>query len=555
MKTNIKSNLKNIWPIIALPVFMLFIIGPLEIYTGNMDEFIFSVFQFLPIFIIAAVVIILAALILLSIFPDKILKFIISIVFSISLSMYIQNMFMNRYIFQEDGSSVDLSGVKSYTTATNLIWVGIIVIAIVLTLLVKNISTIEKYISLFLLCVLFITSVSMIITASSKTFSNDHYILDGSNQYTVAPENNIIIVILDRYSNSTFDEALANHPEIADIYSDFTYYNNAECCYSYTFPSLIHLSTGIDPDVSLSRSEYCEKAWHSDRSTEFYNMLHTAGYQCNMYSSEEAYIVLGDLNRLVGSFDNMKEEIPRKDTKLLISLLTKMSIYKYTPYLMKPYFELKSSSAFKDVLVYDKSDGTIEYNMYEFYPELRDKGLSVDNSIQNKFAIMHLSGVHDHTIDADGNYIEESASNMDNTVQGVALSTKLYLDELKRLGVYDNSTIIFMSDHGKIEGDTFGPQPLFLIKKLGESHGKMLINTAPISYDDLQATVLTTAGIEYNHEIYGEDIFYWNEDDKRERQSRFLSDGFKVYTYTGDRNELMKKITEENFDKENSSEW
>lgn len=69
-----------------------------------------------------------------------------------------------------------------------------------------------------------------------------------------------------------------------------------------------------------------------------------------------------------------------------------------------------------------------------------------------------------------------------------------YLQQLKELGIYDNATILILSDHGTHENgrDTFQevkPLPLVLVKQPNE-HGSLKISENPISYFQLQATIL-----------------------------------------------------------------
>lgn len=64
-----------------------------------------------------------------------------------------------------------------------------------------------------------------------------------------------------------------------------------------------------------------------------------------------------------------------------------------------------------------------------------------------------------------------------------------YLQKLKDAGVYDNSTIIVMADHGygyyRTTPFLGRANPLFAVKGKGEHH-EMEINEAPVSFEDLQ---------------------------------------------------------------------
>ena len=65
-----------------------------------------------------------------------------------------------------------------------------------------------------------------------------------------------------------------------------------------------------------------------------------------------------------------------------------------------------------------------------------------------------------------------------------------YLDKLKEAGVYDNTAIILLADHGygyEREIPIVGRgNPVLAVKGRGEQHPAMARSEAPISYEDLQ---------------------------------------------------------------------
>ena len=61
-----------------------------------------------------------------------------------------------------------------------------------------------------------------------------------------------------------------------------------------------------------------------------------------------------------------------------------------------------------------------------------------------------------------------------------------YLNQLKELGKYDDTTIIITADHSD---DLSHPQPIYFIKRNNEHHDTMQVSNAPISHSDFQGTV------------------------------------------------------------------
>lgn len=99
--------------------------------------------------------------------------------------------------------------------------------------------------------------------------------------------------------------------------------------------------------------------------------------------------------------------------------------------------------------------------------------------------------------------------------------TRTYLDKLKEAGVYNNSTIIVMADHGYAEeyGTTDGVEacerrqnPIFFAKAKNEKH-EMRVSHAPVSYADLQEAFIRLMTAES-----GENIFEYQEGTERKRR-------------------------------------
>ena len=91
--------------------------------------------------------------------------------------------------------------------------------------------------------------------------------------------------------------------------------------------------------------------------------------------------------------------------------------------------------------------------------------------------------------DKDVNIIGSDKGTYDQNVQASMTILKQYLDDLKEAGVYDNTAIVVMADHGywtywddKLLGRS---NPLLAVKGVGEQH-EMSVSEAPISYEDLQ---------------------------------------------------------------------
>ena len=525
---------------LLFPVTMLFLLGPAEVYYSNYNEFAFSFWDFAPIFIIISFATLVLGSLLLAIIPKKISNFVHGLIFSCSLAMYLQNLLLNKNIFNSDGSPVDWNQFKLYSFINIIFW--IIFILAVMFFNIKNkkinkyISKISLFIGMYLILSYLIIMISCVL--HPKTYIDIHYTYSGKTQMEYGKEN-IIVMVLDHYSNTEFEHLLysVDKDSVEDLLHDFTYYDNANNNYNYTFPSIPSMLTGEKINPNLTWEEWTDMVWNTERCNDFYNRLHEAGYSCCIYSEDNGYLVYGNIKNLDGKYDNIINDDPYINYGLMCRLLEKNCLYKYAPYYAKPRLEV-AWYAYKDTFVFRNEDGINAYTNDKFYNRLKKEGLSVDSNIEKKYSFIHLYGMHrPYNTGADGEYLENTTS--DVTAKGLHTIMSEYIAQLKQIGVYDNSTIIIMSDHGSAYDDS-NPQPIFFIKKPYESHDAMQVNSAPISYEDYQATILFLAGLDYSE--YGKTIFDWNENDSRIRELWYPNNGYDVYTYDGNRDDIIKKL-------------
>jgi len=524
------------------------ILGPSEIFFGNQSNFEFEYIDFIIHFVILSLIIGVAISSLISLFPEKINMTLNRIILALGICSYIQDMFMNIKLSEVDGSPMNWDSLGNFPFINLFIWIAIFAAVIVLTFIFKkHIKKILVYTS-GVLCVMQLVAVVSLIVTPSENHKSSGLQISGDEQFEVS-EDNIIMFILDTFGNTQFENTLKEYPECVNIFRDFTFYNNADCHYYCTFPSLTHMLTGNSFDFNTEDSvKWMNDSWSSEKAINFYNALKSKDYICNIYTSDIEY-VYGSLNNLNSKFDNIKEGNDKEiNHKTLILRLGKMSVYKYVPYVLKPYFEVINNQ-FNGIVSYKNFNMPITDNG-EFYKTLKEKRLNISNS-KKSFIIQHLLGTHTpYNIDENCNIVEES--NINQVVKGLTVILNEYFEQLKELNVYDNSTIIVIADHGSWVGKD--PQPIFFIKNKNERRDNMITNNAPISLDDMQATILSLLGNDYSD--YGKSIFDWQENTERERTvymrgnednyPKVKGSSYNVYykySYLKDKQELNDKIS------------
>ena len=524
------------------------ILGPLEIYFGNIKEFSFSVPDFIWYMIGISIFVLVIVSAIVSLLPEKVFQISNALLLGIGVSSYVQSMFMNIKLSEENGAPMQWSTLGNFPIINLLIWLFIIggVIAICV-FMKKRWKKVSLGIAAFLSAIQLVAVGSLLLSPHDLGAVESELRLSGNEQYCVANEDNIIVFVLDTFGNTQLENTLKEFPDALDSFNDFTFYNNADCHYYCTFPSMTHTLTGMEFDFEAKSQDWMEQAWSSERTEKFYNNLKKKGYICNLFSNDIGY-VYGDIENLNGKFDNVHSIDQRVDNVELVKLLGKVSIYRNVPYVIKPYFEVLTQE-FRKVVSYVDAEEPIDDNA-EFYRRLMEKGVSTEKDVEKALIIQHLFGTHQpYTLDQNANEVEEATQVQ--TAAGLLRIVTEYLAQLKELGVYDDAVIIITADHGAwYAGDT---QPIFFIKQKGEKHKQLEENSSPISLDDFQATIMELIGEDCDE--FGTSIFDWNEEDERLRTvyMRMNDDNYPTvqgsafnvyygYSYKTDKNELNKNV-------------
>lgn len=542
MKEKFRANYLTNSIIFLFPIITLFVLSPLEIYGGNQGEMNFAIGDFIGMFFGIAIVVFIVGSILLTILPDRLQKICRAVIFVLSVMAYIQNMFLNKTLMRTDGSKLDWNALKGYTILNTVIWIiGCLLLSVGIIALKKKGETVIKWGSAFLSAIEVVAVVSLLLTNPFVVSADAVYMLDGSKQMKVAKDNNIIVFVLDRYGNITFENGYEKSKSFLDPYQDFIFYQNANSKYNYTFPSIPYMLTHEEVDCTLTTGDYKHFAWTEGKSKDFYQTLNKNHYTYHFYSGS-GRAIFTDAGDLIGSIDNISQverdnRIVHKD--VLGKLMFKTTLYKYAPYILKPYLEVLSFY-YDGVITYAGGVSPVEDNG-DYYKLLKEEGLTIDENMENGLIITHLTGIHTpYTIGEDAQTVPDNDTELYACQRGLNVIMQEYMYQLKELGVYDSATIIITADHG-LYVEALDPQPIYLIKYPEQKFEEMQFTNAPISSEDFLPTILELIGEDYS--AYGTPISMWDDSSDRTRLSCFPNNGFDVYSYDTDREELRDKIS------------
>ena len=542
----------------ALLCFMYGLWGSIEVYLGNAGGFRLTYLEAVIPLALSAAAACLILTSLVSLLRKRAFTLTLCLMLALAVCSYVQNLFLNLDLGLLDGEEIDWSQYSSHGVSNLLIWAGILIgVTGGLMMLRKRTRRVVRAVSAVLLAV-HVISFGVVsvqhMTSTQEDGREDTYVLMGNQQFDVSAEGNVIVFLLDYFSNDYIDAALKLYPDLLEPLRDFTYYDNYDPCYIGTFPSVVHMLTGNDFDNTVPIDTWFQQSWEGETSRYFYSQLTENGYKFNFFDSNSDYFGIRYADPYVDNLRMLSADDYSVRYDRLIGTMVKLAAYRYAPHVLKESLAPDSFS-FLRMAPLNRDGGELIKceNRHNFYNKLVSQGLQTVKGDGKYFIIEFLKGTHPpYHLTAEGQY--DPNATLEQTAAGYMTIVAEYLRQLKALGVYDDATIIITSDHGDKENSM---QVMYFIKEAGVHREQMAVSSAPVSHQELLGTILTNIGVETDLPT----IYDFASGDVRERtvMRNYIDTRYPyvpkyhstalgthtvmyAYTYTGDRRELRKQF-------------
>ncbi len=506
---------EKILPVIMLSLiapFMVCFFGPFEIFGNNIDQFKFALGDFWLLCILISLCLAAAIGAVLMLLRGRAFDVAYGTMFGISLMLFLQGNFLSMGMTSLEGdgnNEVGLGFGKIFLNAA--IWVLIVGGSIAVMLLLDKYRDTVRLISIVVLVAVLGSSLISFATLSLTTdvygdkalveIKDGEQVLTVKNLDTLAKEQNVIVFIVDRFDYEYYDVAMRDCPEIFDELDGFTYFADYITKYPRTFPGALHVLTGVETDFSMSHDEYMT---HAYQNSEHLMDIKNNGFDVNIYTDDYyCYEDAGDMSAYAENLSGKVSYEILQSASLSIDMI-RLSLYRYLPFCAQGLVGNISTPTFDKYVQYDMTYDIFSTDMKKTYGVMTEDEFTLRESDKG-YSFIHIDGCHKSTIyDSDFNELPEGdpAGLKNSTVNVMTQSFKIisrYIAEMKRLGVYENSTIIITGDHASIGSDTKMPSYAYvtalLVKPAGVSEGEIVNNYAQLDVDNVLATIKEAAGV------------------------------------------------------------
>ncbi len=492
----------------ASPAFCLFftvtLFGVFDLYVRNQKSFAFPLSPLVPTLLIIALLgtVLLAAF--LSLLHGRLFDGLVSLLFGFALAVNIQGNFLNPSLGELTGDAIPWETYQGEALLNLLVWGILLSLPLLIRYLGKKAwRHLVRLVPALLVATQIVAMIALGVSwADPATRHSDRY-LSSEGIYQVAGKNNILIFVLDRLDNRYIEDIGRDEPSFFEPLDGFTRFTNNVTLYSQTFPSVTNMLTGERHYFEENYADYMTRAW---KTSDFIPGLREAGFGCRLYM-ERGY-TYSDAADLLDIADNVVTGTIQFDKREAAGKFIGLSAFRYLPLAVKPFF-WTSTDAFGRLIDVNLDPPPYFTHDPYFYQGLLAEGLRVTDE-DKAFVYIHLNGSHPpYSMDESALETEPGQSSCRRQTKGSFHIVYSYLDRLKALGLYEQSTIIITGDHGARSSDTRDPESAMavglFVKAAGEAGQALKYSEAPVSTDNLRATVYQAAGLDYTS--YGSSYF------------------------------------------------
>lgn len=520
----------------------IFVFGIFELYAGNLEDFTFPIAGLLPLLILIALAAALLIACLSSLFRGRIFDLVLSLLLGLSLAGYVQANFLNTGLGRLTGDAVNWDLLAGKMAANLALWLLMVSLPLLVRFLSKRFwRRFAIFLPLILVATQLISGIFLYAREAGLRRGLSSSYLSRQGIYQVADGDNILVFILDRLDNRFLDLVERNDPGFFDGLDGFTRFTNNVSRYSQTFPSVTETLTGVGYDFKEGYSAYLKRAW---KEGTFIPGLREAGFVSKLYlTPSQAYDQAGDLSPLAANLADGRLDM---DKRAALESFIRLSAYRSAPLALKPFY-WTSTDAFDKLIQATPDPAPYYLDDPLFFSGLAGQGLRVTPD-DREFIFLHLNGPHPpFTMNEMAQAVDDGNSSYLKQTKGSFHILFEYLDQLKKTGQYDRATIIITGDHAARSSDLSPPESALVtglfVKAAGRSGTPLDYSDAPVSSDNLRATVYQAAGLDYS--AYGPTYFELRPGEQLPRfmeHRLFPSDGkpgrLLTYRILGDANDF-----------------
>lgn len=482
--------------------FTFFFARPSLIFFKNIKEFPIGYMSlFAVIFPIFCFSLIIFLLVTYCIRNKKISKNVSALFFGIAVAFFLQGFFLNPNFEALNGTEIQWSRYFRYSVVSSLVWIISLILPQVFVQKKKLNEFYSKSKKFICIALTVVQLLLIVVFAIKNKSSQDDILVSKDYEFELSEKQNTIVFVIDTLDTTWFESMILTENGVKEKLSDFTYFDNVVAGGSPTVLGMPTMLTGELYNTFDDLDVYYRNAY---KTSTLFNDFHSENINIKLYTDKE-YLIGSEYDYI----KNVKKAGNYKINSFLgfAKVLYKLVAFIESPQVLKKFFWLYGNDLQKYFSSIDQSskEVKIDNNDPDFYSDLKNTSLTVKDR-NSDFILYHLFGSHGpYSMNENAQRCDSKDTSLKQQTLGAFKICFEYLDELKKLGLYDSCTIIITADHGGVK---IYQNPAVFIKKPNEKHD-LQINHSTVTFKNLYATFAKS--LLSNTDKYGNGLFEVDE--------------------------------------------
>ena len=485
--------------------FTVLFFGPFEIAVFNGESLVFGLSEVVKSMLPMALIVFAALALALPLLRGRIFDAAVGFLFGLLVAAYLQANVFGNALGALTGDGFVWNRMAKKMLLNLLVWALIIAVPFIVHMINREIwRKVLIFGSLLLIVMQGAALAVMPFSTSWPKGENKKYYLSMANFTEYSKRSNTVVFLLDRLDYDYIKEVINDKPDFFERLDGFTSYTNAISSYARTRPGGNSILTGGGEGAYIKEAEdYFVDSWNQgDR--HILDDLAAGGYTVDIYDLMEDMFGRGE--PFDGKVDNLTDSSRIFKRGKIRDGMLQLSLYRYTPVVMKPFFWCYTDDINNGVM---KSVENSQL-MYEIDETIFDSEISsfTTNDDRKYLKFYHFMGSHTpYTLDENGHKSDKDTNVVAQT-EGCFNILYRAFDKMKEMGIYKDTAILILADHGTPIDDA---RPVLkatcigmFYKPAGAEGTPLAVNNAPVSLENIPATILKSCGLGY--EAYGSAI-------------------------------------------------
>ena len=448
LDTNAPGFRQRFSPSLAVAILLttnLLLFTPFIIYNFNRDEFNVSfstilINVYVPVFVVGVLILTAIGLILRGKYHSRFVVFI----FAIGVLTWLQSTFILWDLGKLTGIKIVWENFFWQGVIDGAIWVAVIILALIFYRRVVRAAVVVSFI---LVLGQLGHTVFLSVIESKELFDRPKVtrLTAPESFYEFSKEKNVIVVLFDAFQSAIFEEIIEAEPRFRSELDGFVFFKETTGLFPFTEFSIPSFFSGKPYQLDMPFEDYIRTSMNEETiSTVFLD----EGYEVDIVPLKVKYCgPHTNCFLLPVPYGGSSEEVERVAAAYLIDL----SIFRAVPLFLKNFLVYRDQQWQFLRIASPHEAGDEQFGSLEFLADMT-QGARIKEK-RPTFKYLHLFTTHlPYTITKEcrpaGKVLTGNRANATNVSRCSLERFISFIKKLKSIGVYDNSLIVLMSDHG-----------------------------------------------------------------------------------------------------------